>query len=250
MSYPELFGQYELLEFKFEKEEDFNKSTDLLNKIFTPNPNFWSSRKNIWVHIGKKKLMIPLLINSGDIKIYKYTFKEPREPQEEDKFICYSLSDIGRIKSEITFQLYWRAYNFFKEKGFYLKPNYSSTYLSLTLNPKKAVGKEYYNYDIERKYFSDNINNKEEDFKNIELEKYNTVIRCGEMEGYRFLEFANKKNYLWIFPFIYDDDYNENEIPCYLFEFTDEYEKVKMREMKEALSVLRERRSGNFKEKS
>lgn len=235
MSYPELFGQYELLEFKFEKEENFNKSMELLNKIFTPNPNFWQNRTDIWLHMGKERLMIPLLIDSGDIKIYKYTFKEPIEPQEEDRFVCYSLSDVGRVKSAITFQLYWRAYNFFKEKGFYLKRNYIKSYLDLTLNKSKSIGSEYSNYNI---WDYD----EEEELKDNELEKYNTIIRCGEMEGDRLLNFANEKNYLWIFPFIYDDDYNENEIPCYLFEFTDEYEKIKMREMKEAFEIFNRNR--------
>lgn len=233
MNYPELFGQYELLEFKFEKEEDFNKSVELLNKIFTPNPNFWSDRKNIWLHIGKEKLIIPLLINSGDIKIYKYTFKEPREPQKEDRFVCYSLRDLGRIKSANTFQLYWRAYNFFKEKGFYIKRNRMKTYLGLTLDKYKSIGSEYNKYDM-----LEDINTAECN----ELENLNTLIRCGEMEGHKLLDFANENNYLWIFPFIYDDNYDENNIPCYLFEFTDKYEKIKMKEMKKAFNHFNKNR--------
>lgn len=233
MSYPKLFGEYELLEFDFDTEKGFDDSIELLNKIFTPNPNFWQSKQDIWLHIGENRLMIPMLIGSGDIKIYKYTFKEPMEPTEEDRFVCYSLKDLGRIKSANTFQLYWRAYNFFKEKGFYIKRNRMKTYLDLTLDKFKSIGSEYSRYDI-----LDDIDTVECN----ELGDLNTFIRCGEIEGNKLLEFANKNNYLWVFPFIYTDDYDSDKIPCYLFEFTDRYEKIKMEEMKRAFNHFNKNR--------
>lgn len=233
MNYPDLFGKYELLKFNFEGEENFDKSIEVLNRIFAPNPNYWGDRSNLWLHIGKERLMVPLLIDSGDIKIYKYTLKEPIDPKNEDRLICYSLKNLGRVKSEVTFQLYWRAYNFFKNKGFYLRTSTTrnSTYLGLTLDKRKSIENEGFSYE--------DVEDIKEDLRSDILSQYNSIVRCGEIEGYRLLELANKNNYVWIFPFIYGDYYNENEITCYLFEFTDRYEKIQYEEMKEAFSKLK-----------
>lgn len=214
MDYKDVFGKYEQLFFNFDTIDNVNNNENILNRIFVRNPRS-----------VKKKDCLPLWMNNNNnmdihtflqclqndyINIYKYKYKEPKRPITGEELNIYDiLAKHSRSKTGLLPTLYWRAYTFFKIKGYYL--NLNSVYMKLSK----------YNFYLNENntFFLNNLLNRKIDI----TKKYNTVVRCGEINADRLLLELKDNDYIWVFPIIHADNYNESDISCYLIKKSNEF---------------------------
>lgn len=233
--YEDLFGPHEELELvNYNKKENmWYIDSDELNKIFTPNPNAWSSYSYSFdkIYNNSKEHNLIEMLRDKKISIYKYNLEEPNEPEnelEEDAFEI--LCNYSKARNMNVCWLYWRAYNFFKDKGYYLTYPRNTVYMGLS--NKNTIYNQSYRFRHKSENSNDTIINKT---ISEELDKdVNTTVRCGEMDLDRLqLELYNGSDYIWIFPFVYMSDEEikgdkKPEINAYLIKSNTDFEYEKM----------------------
>ncbi|MEG2918291.1 MAG: hypothetical protein RR851_10210 [Clostridium sp.] len=223
--YKEYFGIFKQLEFLWDSDEEMESSKRILDKIYTNNPNFWK-KKDCWLNYNgeDKEVMIKAII-SKDIYIYEYNHTEPDDPKSEyEKQIYETISSHSKSSNNNIQWIYWRAYNFLKEKDLYF--TLDSVYMNLTYK------------DISTSYRDERINLNDNNIKNLKiipvLEK-KSLIRCGSFNADNLICNAYETDYIWVFPNLEipysKSDYTSyrykgvagTEIPCYLIEITDKF---------------------------
>lgn len=184
---------YSKLSFSNETDEDIIKGITKLGEIFTINTNSWVGQKKLipfFEEMSDLEVMIYKELTKGDICLYEFEYEEPKEPKDEterlmfDTLLCHS-----RAKYLNVIWLYWRSYNFFKQFNFHLQLD--TVYMGL--------GKE--NYQNRRRYYS-NYKHENADYLKDTIEKYKSIVRCGELEVTRlYSEISSGADCVWVFPF-------------------------------------------------
>lgn len=226
--YADVFGGHTDLKLN---EKTVEEVIDILNKILVGNPNTWI-RKDLLSLQSEIPYNITALCINGLITVKKYEFKEPEEPTEAEEKDYNALVRISKARSENVFWLYWRAFNFFKSKGFYpYQIMATSPYMSLSTT--NNLNKGYHHSWLAEEDLKSNIDKEKNE---LILESCFTQIRCGEIEGYRAISDLNSGGCLWIFPFIDEDDYVEDSAVCYLLQSD---EKLRELQDKNRLEIFR-----------
>ena len=203
--YEDLFGNYtELKLAEYYKDTDsWYIDSDELNKIFTPNPNTWTSRFYSFDNVYKntEEYNIIKLLADKSISIYKYALKEPKEPSGDKEENAYKfLASYSQASYLNVVWLYWRAYNFFKDNGYYLTYPRNTVYMGIS--NKNTMFNNYYS----------NSSNDKSPIINLPIDTtlgrdVKTIVRCGSLELNRMqLELSSGCDYLWVFPFVYTDE--------------------------------------------
>ena len=201
--YLDYFGIYKKIDFAG-KDLDFVKNTlDFMNiKSVYHNDE-----------IGEHNDLILNLLNNN-IEIYEFDFKEVNNPEgrTEENIYC-SLMNISKGVSGWRTWIYWRAYKFFKERGLYICP-VSGVSNYFTLKSKESLN--YLNPEDNSSKIA------EQEVINI-VSNYNTKIRCGEIDSYRILLELTNQDFLWIFPYIED----ENSLKCYVLKAKEQFKSMR-----------------------
>lgn len=184
---------YTKLSFTDKTDEDIRVGLTKLSEIFTINKNSWVGQKKLKPFIqelGDLEILIYKELIKGNISIFEFETDEPKGPKDESEITMFdNLARHSRAKYLNIVWLYWRAYTFFKH--FKLQLRHESVYMGLEKEGHHTASNSYYNFEEGKEYYLKET-----------IEKYNTIVRCGELEVERlFLELHYGVDCVWIFPF-------------------------------------------------
>lgn len=206
--------KYSKLSFLNTTDEEIKTGIAKLGQIFTVNTNSWigeAKPKPFVEKIGDLEVLIYQELVKGNISIYEFEQNEPKEPENKIEESMYDrLAHHSRAKYSNIVWLYWRAYNFFKFVTLHLQLD--SVYMKLGKDdyPNRML---HYGYNDSEKYSTMST-----------IEKYESIVRCGELEVDRlYTEVLYGADCVWVFPFEEERCMNDiaktNKYKAYLIQF-------------------------------
>lgn len=212
-----IFGAYNQVNFsKCTCVEDMEQ---ILDKIFTNNPNFWHNNKLYYGTGTGDCLELVKHLLEHKIKIYEYKYDTPPYPKEDnerDMLLFKTYYEWSKAKYYDLALIFWNANKFLNKSGHSLINFGSATYRNLQI-----LKNNYDEFDFEHKIYDEySLYDFLKNPNNFTPLDENISVYWGKCEAYQILGDVMKgTKYSMIFPYPIEDS---NKLSCYLLESSSE----------------------------
>lgn len=212
-----IFGEYTQIDFdKYNCLEDVE---DVLDKIFTNNPNFWDNGQLYYRTGTGDGFELVRYILEDKIKVYEYKYDIPENPKEDnDRDMLFFNTYYGWSKAKYydLALIFWWANSFLNKNGYSLINFGSSTYRNLQI-VKNNYDEFDFNYKINNDHSLHEFLRNPNNF--ISLDEHISVY-WGKMEANQIIsDITRGTKYSMVFPYVIEDT---DKLSCYLLEVNDD----------------------------